>query len=196
MIDHMQVTINKINEATVIACVGPICFELAVAHPGAFVINQSVCVYTHLHWNQETGGQLFGFQSIAQRTVFLLVISCSGIGPKIALALLAHLSLSEFIQAIALADAHVLSRVPGIGLKKAEQIIVHLKHKIETLRAIAHDSDDAGYIDVHRELSQVLASLHYSRSEINEALAHLAHKQGESFDQLLRASLSFLAKKI
>ena len=63
----------------------------------------------------------------------MLVIGCSGIGPKIALAVLAHLGAQGFVEVVSCGDERALSKVNGIGPKKAEQIIVQLKHKVSKL---------------------------------------------------------------
>ena len=88
---------------------------------------------TYMHWNQDNGPTLYGFNSILEKTVFLLIISCSGIGPKIGLAVLHHLEPATFVQAIIEENIKVLSSISGIGAKKAEQICVALKHKVAKL---------------------------------------------------------------
>src|SRR5947208_8387380 len=106
---------------------GALALTLQVPDEKVFALNSQLIVYSHLHWNQEQGPTLFGFSHEIDRTVFLLIISCSGLGPKIALAILAHMGVQPFLTAITSGDEQALSRVSGIGAKKAEQMIVQLK---------------------------------------------------------------------
>ena len=93
-------------------------------------------------------------------------------------------------------DQKLLSSISGIGAKKAEQIIVHLKSKIAKLVESGIDLGDHSAAKNLKELSDVLPSLSYNRSEINDTLAYLrTHKSVQlPFDQLLKDALSFLTK--
>lgn len=198
MLDRISGIVIELSETKACIQVGPICLEITIVSMPTSFLNKEICLYTYLHWNQETGPQLFGFQTATQRSFFLQIIQCSGMGPKIALALLAQMSLQEFIRSITVGDARSLSKVNGIGIKKAEQLIVQLKHKIETLQELSGTDTNAtqgASVDTFRELAQALNSLHYSRSEINQAIQHVQQKGADqSFDQLLRFALSFLSK--
>ncbi len=141
---------------------------------------------------------MYGFRQEIERAVFLLVISCSGIGPRIGLAVLADLGASSFIHAVHKGDPQMLTRVTGIGIKKAEQIIVQLKHKIQDLvTGEMISGENESLIDWHT-VSDALHALHYSRGEIAEAISFVRSKNQQaspSFDQLLRQALSFLSKQ-
>lgn len=128
-----------------------------------------------------------------------MIISCSGIGPKIAVALLNQLAPTTFIKAIANNDISTLSSVNGIGPKKAEHMLVQLRHKITPLLESGLDVKDMGDAGRWKDVSDALGSLNYSRQEVARSMHYLqeqfAGKQA-SFDELLRHSLSFLSKKI
>ena len=100
---------------------------LQVPSAQAFVTDVPLKIYSYLHWSSENGPSLFGFAQPLDRSVFKVIISCSGIGPKIALAVLADLGAQGFLHAITIGDEQMLSKVSGIGKKKAEQIIVVIK---------------------------------------------------------------------
>ena len=130
--------------------------------------------------------------------MFLLIISCTGIGPKIGLAVIAQLGYQPFIRAVQQEDILALSKVSGIGAKKAEQIIVQLKHKVARLIKTGIELDDAGDIQSWHTIGEVLESLNYSRTEISLAMKHLKQEYPNTqlpFDQLMRHALSFLSKK-
>jgi holliday junction DNA helicase RuvA len=198
MISYLTGTVKYIQEHTAVIEVGTIGVFVSIPENTAIRIDECVTLYTHFHWNQETGPALFGFKSELDRAVFLLIIGCSGVGPKLGLAILSQLGSAAFIEAIQVGDERALAKVSGIGAKKAEQIIVHLKHKVNKLLEVHTDLKQGARADQWHLITQVLESLHYSRSEVGTALRYL-HEQYSSqqlpFDQLVRHALSFLAKK-
>lgn len=170
-------------------------FSLQVTSGVVADTGQSLSVVTYLHWNQENGPSMFGFESYEQRELFLMALSCTGVGPKMALSLVSDLSLPQLVNAVLEHDAKVLSSVSGIGPKKAEQIIVQLYSKVKKLQAIPAQT---GGSDLNK-ISQALESLNYSRPEIMNVMVHLKEDQaatGASFDGLMRQALAFLAKKV
>lgn len=178
--------------------VGPITFAVSVSNSALFDTQSTQNILLHMYWNQESGPTLFGFATSLERTVFTLILTCSGIGPKIALAILDRLGAHAFIEAVQVGNGKLLSNVPGIGIKKAEQIIFNVKNKIEKLL-------ETGVIIPQSEISvkwvtvtQALESLNYSRIEINRAMEHVQEQLAgntASFDQLMRCALSALSKQ-
>jgi Holliday junction DNA helicase RuvA len=190
------ITQSRRKQAIVYA-VGPIYFEINVADESLFDIDKPCSLFTYLHWNPEQGPQLYGFKKEVERELFLLITSCSGIGPRIGLAILADLGVSPFIHAIRNGDDRMLSKVNGIGVKKAEQIIVQLKHKVHDFVASDIDVNEQSSVDWHT-ISDALKALNYSRNEISQAIAFVRdknHPNALSFDQVLRQALSFLSKQ-
>lgn len=181
---------------------GSLGYAIYVPQPHFFAQGSEVVVYTYMHWNQEQGPSLFGFLSELEKTVFLLIISCSGIGPKIALAVLSELAPVQFLQAVQEGNVKALSAVSGIGPKKAEQIILYLKDKVAKLIQNQNLAGMAGgesqVLAEWSNISQVLQSLNYSKGEIEAAMRHVG-KEGAGkqllFEELLRKALSFLSKK-
>lgn len=199
MFSYLSGTITHGAERTIHLEVQGVGFLLQVPDSTVFPLEKRVHVFTHMVWNQEQGPSLFGFISELEKTVFTLIISCSGIGPKIALATLAELGAQGFLEAIHMGDEKRLSKVSGIGAKKAEQIIVHLKHKVARLIESGVDLGDAQHIVELQTLAQALESLNYSRSEINNAMQYVQknyNQTNSTFDTLLRQALSYLTKQV
>lgn len=197
MIHSLHGTITHKAEKQVVCRVNDgISFGLAVADESAFILNRKTDIFVHLHWNQEQGPALFGFATADQKELFILITSCPGIGPKLALTMLGHLSPEQIITALIQNDAQQLSTVPGIGLKKGEQLCFALKNKVEKLLTSGTMELTSGVATQWKELSAALESLNYSRAEIVHALDHLrsSDQASASFDHLLRKALSFLSK--
>jgi holliday junction DNA helicase RuvA len=197
MIGSLKGVIKSVGEQSVLLEVGGIGFELITPQTTLFQVGQNCEVCTHLHFNPEQGPTLYGFATQAQKRVFLLITGCSGIGPKIALAILASLKVGDFVRAVTSSEISILSSVNGIGPKKAEQLMLYLRHKSDQLLACMDVSDEGTVQDFFHEVSAALTSLRYSRPEIAKALAHLrtTSTQATSTDQLLRQALLFLAKQ-
>jgi Holliday junction DNA helicase RuvA len=199
MIATLSGVIKTIDEQTIIVEQAGIGFELYVATPLSFSINQQITIQTYLHWNQENGPTLYGFNSTVEKIVFLLIISCSGIGPKIGLAVLNHLDPATFLQAIVEENIKILSSISGIGTKKAEQICVALKHKVaKLLKEQPILTTTSTSLSMWKDLTDTLTSLGYSPSEIKTVMNFLKESNLDSttpLSQLLRKSLAFLSSK-
>lgn len=198
MINALEGYAQAYKEGQLILQVHGISFQVATAQAHFFKTDQKVTIYIYMHWNQEQGPSLYGFQSELEKTVFLLIISCSGVGPKLGLTILSALSPQDFLYAIARGDEKLLSSVSGVGAKKAEQLVVHLKHKVAKLldKGLEEVTIDPA-LEQWKNISQVLQSLSYSKQEIDNTLSYLQKdaKQEQSFDVLMRTALSFLAKQ-
>ncbi len=132
-------------------------------------VGQMITLLTHFHVREDQQ-QLFGFATEAERNAFRALIKISGVGARTALAVLSGMSVSELIQAIATQDPGALVRVPGIGKKTAERLLLELKGKLAPDLGVAQNA--SGKPDVTSEVIQALVSLGYSDKE-----AHLAIRQ-------------------
>ncbi len=185
-----------IIEDNLISClVNGIAFEVFVPSSVSFSQGDDLILWIHMHWSADQGPTLFGFEQKIQRMVFRLIIGCSGVGPKLGLAILAQLGTDLFVTAVMQGDQKLLSQVSGIGARKAEQIIVHLKHKVNEL--LDKNILDSGQNNVQwLSVSQALEALGYSKAEVQRALSNV--KKESSFDQkfdiLLKKALLVLAK--
>ena len=131
--------------------------------------------------------QLYGFASEEERDLFLHLISVSGIGPKVAVAILSGGTPRELVRAIAAGDGKRFQAVPGIGKRTAERVIVELREKVAgELEEGVPALDDAGEGD-HRTLARDgLMHLGYT---ITEAEKLLADAEGESPEEMISAAL-------
>ncbi len=198
MVDYFVGTITETSDQEIVVDLGIVGVTLQVPCGQLFEKGTSQKIYTLMHWNSENGPSMFGFSSPTDRTIFKIVIGCSGIGPKIALSILADMGAQNFLTAVTTGDDNLLSKVNGIGKKKAEQIIVQLKHKVTRLvesGTISEITQDVAHIN---DVLQALQSLNYSRPEINRAMDYVKKnvKMHEvSFDYLLRQALAYLAQR-
>jgi len=198
MLDFIKGSIRSVYEDSLAVDVGSIAFKVAVPFASSYEKGEKAEFYLYMHWNQEQGPSLFGFSSESEKEVFLLVISCSGVGPKLGMAVLQDLGAQVFLDAVIEENDRTLSKVSGIGVKKAEQMIVHLKHKVAKLIKSGIVVQPSGKVSRIQEVSDVLKSLNYSRPEISAVMNHLGKNyisKDLPFDQLIRHALSFLSKK-
>lgn len=201
MISFLSGQVITISEGSLILNVHGIGLSINVVQPEVFQKNKEISLFIHMQWHQENGPSLYGFLSEQEKILFLMIIDCSGFGPKAALLILKKFSPLDFLKAIQSGDIKVFSSVSGIGPKKSEQLVVQLKHKISSIIDkpwITETGQDAQMVSYFKDISQALQALHYSRQEVDNALGYIAKESADahlSFDVLLRKALSFLAKK-
>ncbi len=120
---------------------------------------------------------LFGFASVEERTAFRLLIKISGVGPRMALGLLSGLSVAELAQAITLQESGRLVKIPGIGKKTAERLLLELKGK---MGSDLGSSPTATIHNAQNDIMQALMSLGYSEKEASAAFKQLPTDMGVS----------------
>lgn len=150
-------------------------------------VGQSLALFTYTHI-REDAFELYGFTTPIHRQIFLLLISVSGVGPKLALAILSTLAPHELINAIINKDITSLSHVPGIGKKTAERLSLELREKALKIDcgSCAEFSREGS---VRASLEQAIKSLGYSKAQSDKAV--LALDQGD----LAALPLEVLIKK-
>ena len=134
-------------------------------------IGAEVFLYTH-YVVREDAELLFGFSTKAERSLFRLLIRISGIGPKIALSILSGISASILAQAVSQAEPGLLTRIPGVGKKTAERIVLELKGKIDTVVGSADSQTPTS--GAKADIISALVSLGYSEREALQAGKGLA----------------------
>ena len=134
-------------------------------------IGAEVFLYTH-YVVREDAELLVGFSTIAERSLFRLLIRISGIGPKIALSILSGISASILAQAVSQAEPGLLTRIPGVGKKTAERIVLELKGKIDTVVGSADSQTPTS--GAKADIISALVSLGYSEREALQAVKGLA----------------------
>jgi len=143
---------------------------------------------------------LYGFLTQAEYDVFELLLRVDGVGPKVALAVLSTIDPESFRRAVAFEDITALCRVPGIGKKTAQRLVLELKDKIGALPGAAGSPGDLPGAaappadDAWAEATEALCALGYSRGEAVAALARARDEAGESpsVETLVRLGLKQL----
>ena len=150
---------------------------------------ERVALLTHLVV-REDAHLLYGFGTESERRAFRQLLKISGVGPRIALAVLSGMSVGELVEAIAAQDSGRLVKVPGIGKKTAERLLLELKGKLgsEALAGVAVNRDKPTASDV----TNALLGLGYSDKEAQLAVKHLP--EGLSVSEGIRQALRSLSK--
>lgn len=178
--------------------VGDIGFELSVSRRTLTLIGQpgdSVVVQTAVSI-RETEWTLFGFATQEERQIFGLLQTVSGIGPKLALALVGTLGPQQLADAIATEDQKMISQTPGVGAKVAQRIILELKSKIEEWQKVRGLQSGEAAIprgQAADEVREILEGLGYTPTEIAHALKKAKENSIENdVEILVRYSLKVL----
>ena len=162
----------------------PLSTYYAVGDPGAKV---ALRIHTHV---REEALQLFGFLTALELELFERLIAISGIGPKLALAVLSGIEPPELVRAITHADLARLTRIPGVGRKTAERLVLEMKDRLPQIAPDAGRPEPEAAPAVRDDLLSALANLGYQRSAAEKAVdRELASDESEDFQTLLRAVL-------
>jgi Holliday junction DNA helicase RuvA len=168
-------------------------FELLTpvgTRPRAASADEQVTLHVHTH-AREDALELFGFASETERRLFRLLIGVPNVGPKLALGTLSALPVDELRGAVAQGDVARLTRVPGIGKKTAERMVLELKEKLEREMAVAAAPQRKGG-DAERLLS-ALTNMGYRAQEAQRAVTALGDRVGNTpMVELLREALAHL----
>lgn len=147
---------------------------------------------------RETEWTLFGFASEEERELFAILQSVTGIGPKLALAIVGTLGVKQLVDAVLSENQKVISQAPGVGSKVAQRIILELKTKIEewvSKKGIGASTDDKASSQVESEVEAILEGLGYTATEINMALKKARESEDEQIvdvEELVRFTLKLL----
>jgi Holliday junction DNA helicase RuvA len=191
MIANIEGHLGAIEKNAVIIQVGGIGMRVYV--PGTFIANcgpigSTVSVHTHLHVREDELA-LYGCATEDELRLFELLLSVSGVGPRVGLALLSALSPDDVRIAIAGEQAEVLARVPGIGSKTAKKIIFDLKDKVRVPEDVVLVRPQITEED--SEAIAALTALGYSVVEAQTALQHVPVSV-HGVEERLRAALVYL----
>lgn len=143
---------------------------------------RQVQLFTHLH-QRENEMSLYGFETEEELNFFELLLGVSGIGPRLALGIFSATAVDSLRLAIAKGDIEYLTRMPGIGKKTAQRILLDLKGKLEMEELISA----APLTPLDEEVIGALTSLGYSLSEAREAVASLAEEEMSLEERLMLA---------
>lgn len=151
-------------------------------------LGEGVCLHTHLTV-REDAHLLFGFASTTEKALFRELIKISGIGPKLALAILSGVSVEDFWETLRAGDAIRLTKIPGVGKKTAERLVVEMRDK-------AGGAGEPGFAAIApaaggsplQEARSALAALGYKPAEI-QRFTEAVYKEGMSTEQIIQDAL-------
>ncbi len=146
-------------------------------------------IHTHVREDQIT---LYGFRQSAEKQLFEKLITVSGIGPKLAITILSGMPADEMVAAIRGNDIARLTRIPGIGKKTAERMVLELRDKLPPEKA-GEAAAPAALGATEQDVLSALINLGYQRAAAEKALSSVT-KNGSSFDVMFREALGLLSK--
>lgn len=157
-----------------------------------------VSIYVHTHL-REDALQLFGFASAEERSMFRELLKVNGVGPKLALSILSGLPVDELTEALTRKDMSRLQKIPGVGKKTAERLMLELSDKIAKGWTLSPSSTPLGASKTQdSDLESVLIHLGYQKSEVQRAVKNVRSKverfEETSLETLVKVSLRELTQ--
>jgi len=153
-------------------------------------VGDSVFLFTHLVV-REDGLTLFGFETKEWREIFVLLLGVNGIGPRLALAVLSTLNPEAIRRAVFNEQVEVIARVPGIGRKTAQKVLLHLQDRLPVQAGL---EQIAPFSDVDGEVISALTALGYSVVEAQSALQTVPRDAPQDLESRLRLALRYFAR--
>jgi len=197
VIAHLTGTLLEKHVQRLIVDVGGVGYDVnvplstfyTVGDPGSRV---TLRVHTHV---REDALQLFGFATALELSLFQKLIGVSGIGPKVALSVLSGIEPADLVRAIRQSDVARLVRIPGVGKKTGERLVVELRDRLPQSAASEAEAPAAEGDDVRTDLLSALANLGYQRAAIEKTVEKVMRQSASSdFEPLLREILKALAR--
>jgi len=167
MIGHLHGTVIDITGNTLIVSVGGVGYQVACKDTcvSKTAVERHISLFTHLAV-RETALDLYGFETKQELEFFQLLITISGIGPKVGLSILNAATPQDLYTAISKKDTSVLTKVSGIGKKNAEKIVLELENKITVFSGSFNEEQS----DIDMEVFEALESLGYDARSIQSIL--------------------------
>jgi len=193
MIATLRGEVSQVEENAIVIEVGGVGLRLFVPAPlrGRLKVGETILFYTHLIV-REDALTLYGFESQPDRELFNMLLGVDGVGPKVALSVLSTLSLDAVQRAVFTEEPELLSRVPGVGKKTSQKIILYLHDRLKPADALAKV---AALSDKDGEVLAALAALGYSVVEAQTAIQSLPKDAPEGVEERLRLALQYFTGK-
>ena len=194
MIGQLKGQIISKNPPEVLLEVGGIGYELLCPMSTFYQLDNSsedTLLYTHLSIKEDSH-TLFGFISKDEKNMFRELIRVNGVGPKVALAILSHLSVSSLVDCIVSEDADLLAKTPGIGKKTALKLIVELQDRLSKVELVSSPNRTNGFRQSSnpnaKQAIEALQSLGFKTKEANKMVSKIEDKDLTT-EQLIRLAL-------
>ncbi|MFW5981353.1 MAG: Holliday junction branch migration protein RuvA [bacterium] len=192
MIAYLKGRIIWQQENQIIINVNNVGYQVEVTTSNIVAKNKEVELYIYTYVKEDRF-DLYGFETLEEKELFVVLLGVSGIGPKAAVNIISTLSYDSFINAILTENVAVLKQISGIGPKTAQRLILELKSKVEKL---AFESDrDLENMAYDQELQDALLTLGYSAKEIENTLAEIDFDDKDSIEIKIKKALSYLARE-
>jgi Holliday junction DNA helicase RuvA len=157
-------------------------------------LREEVTLLIHTHVREDALA-LYGFRTSREKHFFELLISASGVGPSLAMKILSGMSVEELVPAIRQGDLAQLVRIPGVGRKTAERIVVELRDKLAAMETPGAAAKPASHSGVEGDVVSALLNLGYDRRVAEKAVEDVRREgKAAGFEDLLRATLQQLSK--
>jgi Holliday junction DNA helicase RuvA len=195
MIAHLRGRILEKHPTYLILDVEGVGYEVAISvasFSGLPAEGFEVSLYIHTHVREDVLA-LYGFLRREEKQLFERLISVSGIGPKLAMTVLSGIAADALVSALRGNDLVALTRIPGVGKKTAERMVLELRDKLEGLAAAPTAPPVGG---MQEDVVSALVNLGYQRSPAEQAVKRAANGAGANatFEQLFRQTMSLLQK--
>jgi Holliday junction DNA helicase RuvA len=195
MIAHLRGRLIAKAPSHAIVEAGGVGYELAISVPTFSELpplNADVALHVHTHVREDQLA-LFGFLQAAEKQLFEKLLTVSGIGPKVAITVLSGMAPEALAAAIRRNDISALTRIPGIGKKTAERMVLELRDKLEQFAAPAAIP---AVTPMEEDVISALTNLGFQRSAAERALAKIGAAQNgaKSFDAVFREALAVIGK--
>ncbi len=189
--------VDKLNPGKLVLDVNGVGYDVETSLPTFFQVESEFgLIGLHIHTIvREDALLLYGFLDQQERALFRALIKVNGVGPKMAIAILSSISPEEFIQCIYQKNTELLTKLPGIGKKTAERLVVEMKDGLLQLPASKSQqaSFPTGMLHQQDEAIKALESLGYKPQEAAKAI-HKIDDGSKTCEQLIRQALQVLAK--
>lgn len=153
-------------------------------------LGERLFLYTYLVVRQDAL-TLYGFESLDGREIFTQLLTVNGVGPRVAMSILAALDPDTIRRAVFHEQTDLLSRVPGVGKKTAQKIMLQLHDRIKAIEGLGPIS---AISETDTEVLDALTSLGYSVVEAQAAIQHIPPGTSEDVEERLRLALSYFAR--
>lgn len=193
MIAHLRGRLLSKHPNQAIVEASGVGYEVNISIPtfsGLPALGSEVSLFIHTHVREDALA-LFGFLRAEDKQLFEKLLSVSGIGPKLAITILSGMAADATVGAIKGNNVAALVRIPGVGKKTAERMVLELRDKLDSFGAAATLPPVS---PVEEDVISALVNLGYNRSLVEKAVGQVAKSPEQSFDDLFRKSLAALVK--
>ena len=195
MIGHLRGKLAEKRPTQVLVDVGGVGYQVNIPLSTFYALGElhdevSLLVHTHL---REDAITLYGFLTAREKHFFELLLTASGVGPGLALKILSGMSVDDLVPALRAGDLVRLTRIPGVGRKTAERMVVELRDRMAALEA-APEAKTTSPTGTGADVVSALLNLGYERRAAEKAVEEVERNgKGAGFEELLRASLQQLS---